>query len=636
MTKLETTIIKGLSLRDPFIVASSHWTENESRFRALATVNPAAITLKTTSQIKGGSGAPLGPGREMRALENVFGNKFATYTDGPSDLELWDLTTTYQKTSMARHILPGDCIIGLSVLQNENYDNIKKVLGLESYGYVELNWKYTFRGISQDDFNLKLDNILDDLLKFFNVFSSLPKLVKLPREALQHLELPKFQHILKIIKENDSGLIIANSKKIRVPPSRVSGKNPCELNQGVIIGEHLFLETFNYLRLLSSKRETSENIPELVASGGIVDIGSFIDAIAAGANCVQLCTALDLWGVYVVEWFREQLQTLCKNFDSFEEFKNSIRSSPETWYNIIISAQNFELDKQLIIEKACKPSQAIPFLQEALKKECHSETLFQEIVDESLLRGKSYEFVVMQGNVSAFLLARRCIGQFGFLPIDIENVNTFLKFLSNPDFKYDFAILPQIAYDYAIKHKDDIDIKDKNLPHMIDTVATSYIELVGYKKTLLENISHVYHFGGTSSRNSIAKLLQEIKPEIEEISALKLTPLLRAWKQGQAIFAKPPLSRMYGNLCREEVGKEWGSLWETTQPLVLIASSQFILQEGENVAKSVGNYLKLERQKILENIEQSAKQLILDGFLEYCAKLLGATKKESVSNGKET
>src|SRR3990172_12141561 len=133
MTNLETTIIKGLSLRDPFIIASSHWTENESRFRTLATVNPAAITLKTTSQIKGGSGTPLGPGREMRALKNVFGNKFATYTDGPSDLELWELATTYQKTRMARRILPSDCIIGLSLLQNEDYDGIKKVLGLDNY-----------------------------------------------------------------------------------------------------------------------------------------------------------------------------------------------------------------------------------------------------------------------------------------------------------------------------------------------------------------------------------------------------------------------------------------------------------------------------------------------------------------------
>ena len=48
-------------------------------------------------------------------------------------------------------------------------------------------------------------------------------------------------------------------------------------------------------------------IPPLVASGGIIDIGSVIDSIAAGAEAVQLCSALDLRTLRTWRRMREEL-----------------------------------------------------------------------------------------------------------------------------------------------------------------------------------------------------------------------------------------------------------------------------------------------------------------------------------------
>lgn len=44
-------LLPGLRLSDPFMVASSHWTESEPLLKQLAKHRPSAVTLKTTSAI---------------------------------------------------------------------------------------------------------------------------------------------------------------------------------------------------------------------------------------------------------------------------------------------------------------------------------------------------------------------------------------------------------------------------------------------------------------------------------------------------------------------------------------------------------------------------------------------------------
>src|SRR5262245_23706345 len=115
------------------MIASSHLTSSENSFRQLASVHAAAVTLKTTSELTGGDGKP-GEGRERNKLRlrNPFGSTFAFYTDGPKQLEHWNLATTAEMTPVAKKLLP-DSLIGLSVLAGEDYKLIGRDLDLKTY-----------------------------------------------------------------------------------------------------------------------------------------------------------------------------------------------------------------------------------------------------------------------------------------------------------------------------------------------------------------------------------------------------------------------------------------------------------------------------------------------------------------------
>jgi hypothetical protein len=111
---LHCEVLPQLVLRDPFIVASSHWTSTENALRQIASVSPAALTLKTTSQIKGGDGIEaVGKKREWRYLVNAQGHRFGRYVDGPWTVEFWDIPTTFKMTQVARSLF-ADSKIGLS------------------------------------------------------------------------------------------------------------------------------------------------------------------------------------------------------------------------------------------------------------------------------------------------------------------------------------------------------------------------------------------------------------------------------------------------------------------------------------------------------------------------------------------
>ncbi len=616
-----------LKFCDPLMIASSHWTSNENAFKQLAPSAPDAVTLKTTSETRGGAGKSqgLGRGRDMRALRNVFGNSFATYTDGPTSLELWDLATTYEMTRVARQVLPTSTL-GLSILQDEDYADVAEVLDLSQYGYVELNWKYTFRGVSLEALGPELDALHQDLCEFLCAFQSLPVIVKLPREAIKLIELNAFDKILATLVEHDAALIVANSRRTRVPPSRVPGRTPIELRDGVIVGEELFLETFHTLRLLSNREKDDKPVPQLIASGGIVDTGGIIDVIAAGANAVQLCTAMDLWGVHVIDWIREQLSTVCERFGSFADFSEAIRQSDEAWQKAVVHSREFELDQRRVVITTCRSSTARELLQQTLINECSIAPpveRFQEgVTAVSLPKDHAFRFIVMRGNASSFLLVRRCVSHLGLTPVELENVQTFVASLWKADFSYDFAVISEPALRYI--QKDHEGILNGNMPQLVAAVAQSRMELVGDSETQLQDVSHVYHFGGTTSRRSVAELLKSAKPaEVEAISTRKLAPLLRAWKTGHAILAKPPLSLLYGAICRQQVRERWSSLWHTDHPLVLVASEKVMSEEnGAEISDTIARQLEIERRKILGDPVEATEQLVLDGYLEYCASLL--------------
>jgi len=620
---LSVNILSGLQLRDPFMIASSHWTSDEKAFRQLASVRPSAITLKTTSDLMGGDGRGR---RDKHRLNDSFGNPFATYTDGPRTVELWDVATTYEMTRIAQRSLT-DCVLGLSILQEEDYESVSKQLNLASYGYIELNCKYTFRKRSlQSLLTEELEHIHRDIKKFLDIFlNNLPVLVKLPREIAPLLDTPEFQRILATINEAKAGLIVANSRRIRVPPSRTTGTK--ELATGVVVGEYLFLETYHMVQTLDTARQEGAPTHPIVASGGISDIGGFVDLITAGAKAVQLCTILDISGVQVVPWLREQLEILCRDFGSFARFSDEIRSDQSRSSDVIQLARDFRLNPLRSVKEVFRKQEValLQLLVGVIRDECGAVGMITTEQDCGEIP-KGLRFVVTQGNASSFLLSKRCIYKAGFLPIELESSGDFVNSLKDPNFMYDFAIVPESTFRNITRQRSLI--PENNRPVEIGHIADSIFELVCHTPKDLLKINFVYHFGGTTSRYALGELLKVHKMETEEISDLirpKLLPLLRFWQEGSAILAKPPLSRIYGMLGRGDMQRNWGPIWKTTEKLVLVLPKwRKDIPEGERerLGRAVLRWIELERRQVLQSLEGAALELRSLGFLEHCANLL--------------
>ena len=145
---LDVEPVPGLHLRDPLMIASSHWTESESALQHLAPLEPSAVTLKTTS-ILGGDGKRGLSDRVKVSIKDVLGQRAATFTDGPKCFELLDVPTTLTLTGTARKLLP-KTKIGLSLLFKENYSSLAASLRPSAYDFVELNLKYAFRDITPE------------------------------------------------------------------------------------------------------------------------------------------------------------------------------------------------------------------------------------------------------------------------------------------------------------------------------------------------------------------------------------------------------------------------------------------------------------------------------------------------------
>lgn len=631
MSKLTVKTHENLELSDPFMIASSHWTSNETVFRRLAQVNPSALTLKTTSQKSGGSGEAFGNRRKFE-LVDTFGNPFAIYTDGPKTLELWDIATTYVMSSAAKKILP-ETKLGLSVLQGEDYYQITRSLNMDIYSYVELNWKYTFRKMP-NDFQAGLPaDVEKDLEAFIKAFEELPKIVKLSREALQLINTSSFSSILTLLQMHNVSLLVANSLRICIPPSCLQKSRNVtaeDLASGVVVGEHLFLETFHALRSLHLRSVSGESTPITIATGGIMTISGCIDMFAAGAQAVQLCSLLDHKGVEVVDLLRKQLDSLCRPHSSFEGLLSHLRTAEANWFQASEEARVLELDESKAIRSLFESRTAlIPYIEATLQRES-APFVDEEISlnsgplpsDDSSLKGRS--FITSRGNITAHLLARRIIKKMDLNSIDIDDMSKFIDELKRPNFSYDFAIIPISTFEYLIKQ--DAELLGDRLPVEIGQVSNSIIELVGSSESRLDQVSRVLHFGGRSARFAMPILMEEIKPEFQQVKMPELLPMLKFWKKDNFILAKPPLSSMYGLLADDDSKKAWHSFWSTNERMILVGSRQTMKSyDGPMLARTVFSLLQEEKKEIHRNPKFAADDVLGGEFIPYAAKLLGAT-----------
>ena len=615
---LTAEVLPGLRPADPFLIASSHWTSTEAAFRQLAAVTPAAVTLKTTSSHMGANGE--GP-RDKRVLVDSYGNPFAGYTDGPRTAELWDIFTTHRMTHEARKLLPSSTLLGLSVLTSEDYEKIARTLDLTLYGYVELNWKYSYRNLDISKAAGHLDDIHEDLHHFIDAFRGKPLLVKLSRETIPYLPLPEFSRILDTVEGAGAGLIVANSKRIEVPPSRVDEQQPKERTSGVVTGEWLFLETYDMIRSIRRKCPT---LP-VVASGGVADIAGVVDLLAAGANAVQLCTILDRQGPQAVSWLREQLRQLLTNVGDFATWRDSLRvhESPAR-NNSIVQAREFRWSLQHLLDTVVsQPELLVTDLADTLVAELSGLPELTTKGDRDAMPERA-RFVITRGNVSALLLAHKYVAASNSIPIQLNSAGDFLREASR-GLEYDFTILPESSIQFAANNGRLPGTP--NEPVRIGIVGRSIFELVGRKDKDPADVDFVYHFGGTSTRHALESLLELARPGSVQIGTGKLIPLLRFWPENGAILAKPPLSRLYGRLARDDVRASWGPIWNAQEPLTLVAARRFLSNDaGLHAARAVLAWMEQCRQDVVKSPEISAREILNAGFLFDVTKLLNPGK----------
>ena len=261
--------IAQLSLADPFMIASSHWTDSHKSFFAIARLDPSAVTLKTIS-LKDGGGATSGR-RRVDLNYPLHGSRgtLGAFTDGPKKQEL--LNAVSHKILLNDAFKTFDLVktkIGVSVRAGEDYKKVKASLEVDKIAYVELNWKYTFRNLSGDLIAASIHAATQDVSNFFDVFRPLPCIVKLSHEMLPFLSFGFTKPLIEEIANQGGILLVANTMRSSLPLSRYKhqGKGDIE-GKGVVFGEPLFLHTFNALMVLKElKADKNWKLPRLIAT----------------------------------------------------------------------------------------------------------------------------------------------------------------------------------------------------------------------------------------------------------------------------------------------------------------------------------------------------------------------------------
>jgi hypothetical protein len=405
-----------------------------------------------------------------------------------------------------------------------------------------------------------------------------------------------------------------------VPPSRNSAIEPEELSEGVVVGEYLFMETYNLIKSIYSSGLEPCDIPVIIASGGIVDIGSMLDSLGGGASAVQLCSIYDTRGIYAHAWIRDQLSEICKKYGSFSGLLAAIKEVNK-WKEIIKETRSFPINEIALINEAFNREEEISkILKESIEAECENPK--QDIPIEKSIQDFSHpvRFVATKGNISAFLYSYQIIDDYNLEPIAYDSANYFCKDIIEKEQEYDLAILPISAITYLQRH---LDTKNVLYPVIIDSVANSIVEIVGPQEDI-SKIDIVFHFGGKSSHFARNELIKIRHPEFRKISWEKLVPVLKTWPINTAILAKPPLTRFYALLGYRAEGESWKRIWHTSEIIYLVASNRFMKEKhGKNFADEIYRKINNVRIEYLANPDKAIRRAKWFGFVEYCSKLMG-------------
>jgi hypothetical protein len=459
-----------------------------------------------------------------------------------------------------------------------------------------------------------------DVERFAEAFAEKPLFIKLPREASPLLSTPEMADLLRLLDANRIGLIIANSRRAPVPlsRSRQSGR-PDALDQGVLVGDLLFFETYDLFRRLQSH----DRRPALVATGGVMDIGTVLDLAASGAVAFQVASAIDAYGNYVLTLLRQQLEAALGSLgvDSWSKACATLVANPDVYRELIVSVRKM-MRMPDDVGTALNASELDPVVIETLKQELIGdlpEVWAKKPEIEPVL--DAITFVAMPGNVSSSLLARRVAAELGLRELEQRSSSKFIDGLVDGSLSYGLAILHRGAVAHL---REKLGADSPGFPVELGEVGQSCAELVGSANTV-KDLRVIYHFSGSSFQPLIEEC-RKAAPDAELVpldASKLLVPMLSAWSNAKGIIAKPPLSRVYGRLTPESVRKSWTSLLTDCEPLVLVASKALTERpDSKEVIQAVCFGLYRERSIAIRNPQAAARTLRALGLASYLLELL--------------
>lgn len=623
---LQTRLHCGLVLDDPYMVASSHWTAATNALKKIASVNPAAVTLKTTS-IRHGSRAEDSLGkRNQRLLESADGRPFARFTDGPKAVEFWDLTTTGQYVDDSKQLMP-KAKIGISILQGEDYHDIRTYLAKfhhEAYDYVELNLKYAVRhysmGLGSATYYTDLETYFQELHKnvvsCLDVFQGIPLLVKFPREIVPFFGAPELAALLSVLFERSTSIVLANSLRTVVP--RSFDKKSELLDSGVVTGDHLFMSTYHAICQLDEKYRGCGFV---VASGGISSLPASLDAFVAGASAIQLCSALDDRGVNFVNLLRQQLHH-CSGGQPLGQYIDGLCVDSEMATTEVAKSKAISKLSLAKITTAFQKADTalVPLFEDSIRVELAQAHLMEKTNRPNV--PKTLAMVQSRGNLSGYAIQKLLIEEYEGIPLDVGTSGELLRSLRDPNFTYDLAIMPRSVFDELRRQQKDI--LGTRVPVELRVIGESQSALVGRKGCALENISSIYHFDGPTARSALLRLSREpslSSPSIEVIEKSHLQALLAFWPMGSTILAKPPLSWMYGLLAPDD-GSGWEECWQSNEDLLVVASQRFVESTDEGVVSGVVAAYIEATQRVAADPSTAAQSCLDLQLITYLRNLL--------------
>jgi len=299
MEKSKYIMFKDLSFTEPLGIASSHLTGSEKALDAILQQHPAFLTLKSTSQKHGSIGVG---NRELRNLRKI-GLQNSFYSFGPYELELLNISRTKELVEYVRHN-EQNIKLGISILASENLANILRALRNTKFDFIELNLKYAARE-NQDSFFsnpiIAIESFFDCLEKQVSECienTKKPIFIKLARDMPWIISVKFIRLISNLDKQNRIGFIIANSRRLIIPPDPekvielMKKKVSNNILYGALSGNVLFPET---LTMIAEMRKLTEK--PIIASGGIMSGSDVVLSMYLGANAVQVCTALNVRGL---------------------------------------------------------------------------------------------------------------------------------------------------------------------------------------------------------------------------------------------------------------------------------------------------------------------------------------------------